>query len=111
VADPEATGLADRIRWARPDLLLVAFGQPKGERWIAKHAVDLGVPVSVQVGASIDFVAGRVRRAPRWMQRTGLEWAYRTWLEPRRLAGRYVRNGLFLLRQLALGPRRPASSS
>jgi exopolysaccharide biosynthesis WecB/TagA/CpsF family protein len=55
------------------------------------------------MGASIDFAAGRVRRAPRWMQRTGLEWLFRLLLEPRRLGGRYLRNGLFLLRRLARG--------
>ena len=81
----EEEAMIDRIRGARPDLLLVAFGQPKGERWIIRHIDRLGVPVSVQVGASLDFVAGRVRRAPRWMQKSGLEWAFRLSLEPRRL--------------------------
>ncbi len=79
--------MLDRIRRARPDLLFVAFGQPKGERWIMRHFEALGVPVSVQVGASLDFAAGRIRRAPRWMQNAGLEWAFRLALEPRRLVG------------------------
>ena len=57
---------------ARPDILFVAFGQPKGEFWIADHLQALGVPVCVQVGASLDFVAGQVRRAPRVLQRLGL---------------------------------------
>ncbi len=96
----EEEALVDRIRAARPDLLFVAFGQPKGERWIVRHLDRLGVPVSVQVGASLDFAAGRVRRAPRWMQKTGLEWAFRLWLEPRRLAGRYARNAWFILRKV-----------
>jgi N-acetylglucosaminyldiphosphoundecaprenol N-acetyl-beta-D-mannosaminyltransferase len=96
----EEEALVDRIRAARPDLLFVAFGQPKGERWIVRHLDRLGVPVSVQIGASLDFAAGRVRRAPRWMQRTGLEWAFRLWLEPRRLAGRYARNAWFILRKV-----------
>ena len=88
----EEEALLDRIRMARPDLLFVAFGQPKGERWIVRHFERLAVPVSVQVGASLDFAAGRVRRAPRWMQKTGLEWAFRLSLEPRRLLGRYAGN-------------------
>jgi N-acetylglucosaminyldiphosphoundecaprenol N-acetyl-beta-D-mannosaminyltransferase len=97
----EHAALVARIRDARPDLLLVAFGQPKGERWLHAHHRELGVPAGVQVGASLDFVAGRVRRAPRWLQRGRLEWAYRLALEPRRLAGRYWQNGLFLLRMTA----------
>lgn len=96
----EKRALLGRIRDAAPDLLFVAFGQPEGERWIVRHHEDLGVPVSVQVGASLDFAAGRVARAPRWMQRSGLEWVFRLGLEPRRLAGRYARNGWFALRQL-----------
>lgn len=104
----ELTRLLDLIRTARPDLLLVAFGQPKGEFWIAEHLEALGVPVSVQIGATLDFVAGRVRRAPRWLQRVGLEWAYRMWLEPRRLAPRYARNAAFLARRVASDFLRPA---
>lgn len=88
----------ERIRAARPDILFVAFGQPKGEFWIADRLDPLGVPVCVQVGATLDFVAGRVRRSPRWMQKTGLEWVYRMLQEPRRLARRYLDNGLFLVR-------------
>jgi N-acetylglucosaminyldiphosphoundecaprenol N-acetyl-beta-D-mannosaminyltransferase len=97
----EHSALLDRIRAARPDILFVAFGQPKGESWIAQHREELGVPVCVQVGASLDFVAGRVRRAPRGLQKVGLEWAYRIWLEPSRLAPRYARNARFLLGRVA----------
>ena len=79
-----------RIREARPDLLLVSFGCPKQEKWIAMHYRSLGVPVVIGVGASLDFLADRVRRAPQWMQRTGLEWSYRLVQEPRRLFGRYA---------------------
>jgi N-acetylglucosaminyldiphosphoundecaprenol N-acetyl-beta-D-mannosaminyltransferase len=97
----EHAALLGRIRAAGPDILFVAFGQPKGETWIARNVEALGVPVCVQVGASLDFVAGRVRRAPRLLQRLGMEWAYRMWLEPSRLAPRYARNARFLLRMLA----------
>ncbi|MBO0698083.1 MAG: WecB/TagA/CpsF family glycosyltransferase [Zavarzinella sp.] len=87
-----------RVRAARPDILIAAFGQPKGELWLAEHMDRLGVPVGVQLGATLDFVAGRVRRSPRWMQKTGLEWVYRMAQEPRRLAGRYFGNILFVLK-------------
>lgn len=100
LAPAERERLIEDIRAVRPDILFVALGQPKGELWIAEHHEALGVPVSVQVGAAIDFVAGRVRRAPRGLQRVGMEWAYRMWLEPRRLAPRYARNALFLARML-----------
>ena len=73
----EEEQLIGRIRSACPDILLIAFGQPKGERWIDRHLEELGVPAVVQVGAAFDFAAGRVRRAPRWMQRIGLETPFR----------------------------------
>ena len=104
----EQEALEARIRSARPDILFVAFGQPKGERWIDQHFEKLGVPVSVQVGASLEFAAGRIRRAPRWMQKTGLEWAFRLGLEPRRLFGRYARNAWFIARMVARDLRRAA---
>jgi len=94
----EHADLFEQIRAARPDLMFVAFGQPKGELWVAEHSRALGVPVTAQVGATLDFLAGRVRRAPRWLQRLGLEWAYRLFLEPRRLVSRYARNGWFLIK-------------
>lgn len=84
------------IRTAKPDILLVAFGQPKGEKWIAEHYQSLGVPVSIQVGASFDFAAGRIERAPLWVQKIGFEWAHRTLGDPKRLLPRYYRNFRFL---------------
>ena len=75
--------LRDRIRSARPHLLIVAAGQPLGERWLSAHCDDLGVPVGVNLGASIDFAARRIQRAPRWMQKSGFEWAFRLMMEPR----------------------------
>ena len=90
--------LIGRIRQARPDLLLVAFGQPKGELWLAEHCRQLDVPVCVQVGASFDFVAGRVERAPRWIQRIGMEWVYRIAQEPKRMVPRYGRDAAFLVK-------------
>jgi N-acetylglucosaminyldiphosphoundecaprenol N-acetyl-beta-D-mannosaminyltransferase len=79
-----------RVRAAKPDLLLVSFGCPKQEKWIAMHYRSLGVPVTAGVGATIDFLAGEVKRAPVWMQRSGTEWIFRLAQEPRRLFRRYV---------------------
>ena len=104
--------IAERIREAKPDLLLVAFGCPKQEKWIAMNYRSLGVPVSIGVGATIDFLAGQVKRAPVWMQQSGTEWIFRLVQEPRRLFKRYVRDiGVFGSRMAAqywmLRPRHP----
>jgi N-acetylglucosaminyldiphosphoundecaprenol N-acetyl-beta-D-mannosaminyltransferase len=79
-----------RIRAAKPDLLFVSFGCPKQEKWVAMHYRNLGVPVTAGVGATIDFLAGQVKRAPAWMQRSGSEWIFRLAQEPRRLFRRYL---------------------
>jgi N-acetylglucosaminyldiphosphoundecaprenol N-acetyl-beta-D-mannosaminyltransferase len=94
----EEADLIETIRAARPDLLFVALGQPKGEIWLHERYKELSVPVSVQVGASIDFAAARIRRAPRWIQRICMETPYRILQEPWRLAPRYFKNALFLVR-------------
>jgi len=78
-----------RIRETKADILFVSFGCPKQEKWLAMNFKEAGVPVSIGVGATIDFLAGTLKRAPMWMRRSGLEWFYRTAQEPRRLAGRY----------------------
>ena len=96
----EHTDLIDRIRRAEPDLLFVALGQPKGELWLAENIDSLGVPACVQIGASLDFVAGRVRRAPRWIQRIGAEWFYRITREPRRMLPRYAADAMFMIRAM-----------
>lgn len=82
--------ILDEIRSARPDVLLVAFGNPKQEKWIAMHAREIGIPVMIGVGGTLDFIAGVRRRAPVWMQRLGLEWSHRLMQEPGRLWRRYV---------------------
>lgn len=97
---PGVDDLIRQVRSAHPDLLFVALGQPKGEFWLAKHLDALGVPVSAQVGATLDFVAGRVRRAPKVVQRIGMEWAFRIYTDPRRLAPRYWKNARFLFKQV-----------
>lgn len=101
--------ILERIRTAKPDILLIAFGQPKGERWMFENYQATGVPVSVQVGASLDFAAGRVSRAPLWIQKICMEWAYRLCLEPRRLFSRYARNAWFIL-QMLIGSLLPGSA-
>jgi N-acetylglucosaminyldiphosphoundecaprenol N-acetyl-beta-D-mannosaminyltransferase len=94
----------ERIRLAKPDILLVAFGNPKQEKWIRMHSKRLGVPVSIGIGGSMDMIIGDVQRAPVWMQRSGLEWLGRCLQEPRRLAPRYWRNfnGIALRLPIAL---------
>ena len=98
----EHEALIMRIRAAHADILMTAFTMPKGELWLAANCQLTGVPVSVNIGAGIDFAAGRKRRAPRWMQKSGLEWSYRLLLEPRRLFGRYASNALFIARIMVL---------
>jgi N-acetylglucosaminyldiphosphoundecaprenol N-acetyl-beta-D-mannosaminyltransferase len=87
-----------KIKAAKPDVLLVALGQPKGEYWIEEHYQELGIPMSIQVGASFDFVAGKAKRAPVVFQKIGLEWLYRACHDPRRLVPRYTKNLLYLIR-------------
>jgi N-acetylglucosaminyldiphosphoundecaprenol N-acetyl-beta-D-mannosaminyltransferase len=89
-----------RIEEAQPEILLVAFGNPKQEEWIAMHRDRLKVPVCIGIGGALDMLSGTVPRAPRWMQRNGLEWLHRTLHEPRRLAARYLADALCLLRHL-----------
>jgi N-acetylglucosaminyldiphosphoundecaprenol N-acetyl-beta-D-mannosaminyltransferase len=75
---------------ARPDILFIALETPQKELFQARHRAALGVPFTMGVGGSFDVLAGRRRRAPKWAQRSGLEWAFRLAQEPRRLAGRYA---------------------
>jgi N-acetylglucosaminyldiphosphoundecaprenol N-acetyl-beta-D-mannosaminyltransferase len=107
----EADEVAERIRRAAPDLVLVALGAPKQEIWSHTRAERLKPAVLIGVGASLDFVAGIQKRAPSWMSKVGLEWLYRLAQEPRRLAARYLLRdpefGLILLRQLAQRAKRP----
>ena len=82
------------IEEARPDLLVVGLGAPKQELWVHEYSPQLRAKVALCVGATIDFLAGHRRRAPKWMQRIGLEWLHRMLCEPRRLAGRYLRDAV-----------------
>ncbi len=94
----ETARLQAQIAAARPDILWVGLSTPKQEKFMAEFLPKLNVTLMAGVGAAFDFHSGRVRQAPRWMQRSGLEWLYRLCSEPRRLARRYFRNNpLFLL--------------
>lgn len=90
--DDPATGArtADDIAALECDLVLLAIGGGRQERWIRLHRHRLGTGVIVGVGSAVDFLAGTRRRAPRWAQRHGLEWLFRLLQEPRRLARRYL---------------------
>jgi hypothetical protein len=78
------------VREAHPDMLFVAMGTPKQERWIYNHLDALGVPVCIGVGGVFNFITGRIPRAPHLLQHLGLEWLFRLALEPRRLWRRYL---------------------
>lgn len=85
------------IRAARPDLLLVALGVPKQEKWIAAHLAALDVPVAIGVGGTLDVMAGVMKRAPHWMQKAKLEWLFRGLMQPKR-AGRLLALPKFVLK-------------
>jgi len=88
----ELAQLQETVRTARPDVFWVGLSTPKQEKFMAEFLPKLDVTLMIGVGAAFDFHAGRVKQAPRWMQRSGLEWFYRLCQEPRRLAKRYLTN-------------------
>jgi N-acetylglucosaminyldiphosphoundecaprenol N-acetyl-beta-D-mannosaminyltransferase len=116
--DPaELAGIVERLRAAEADLVYVALGFPKQERLIAQLRRELPDACFLGLGITLSFVAGDVARAPRWMQRCGLEWIHRLIQEPRRLFRRYVVLGLPFAAELALRVligrirRRPSSAA
>ncbi len=94
--DDEPGIIAD-IKEKHPDLLLAALGVPKQEKWIRAHKEELGVPLSIGVGGTLDVMAGVMKRAPRWMQKAKLEWLFRGMLQPKR-AGRLLALPKFVLK-------------
>ena len=97
----ELARLQAQVSAARPDIFWVGLSTPKQEKFMAEYLPRLDVTLMIGVGAAFDFHSGRVRQAPRWMQRSGLEWFHRLCSEPRRLARRYGRNNpLFVLKFL-----------
>lgn len=77
--------LAEKIKQAKPDILFVGMGSPKQEKFINTYQARIGVPVCMGVGGSFDVISGKKKRAPQWMQNSGLEWSYRFFIEPTRI--------------------------
>ena len=100
-SEEEERNMVNMIKEANPHMLFVAFGAPKQDMWIAKHRDELQVPVAVGVGGVFNFLTGRVRRAPNWMQQHGLEWLFRVMQEPRRLWRRYFLQDMPIITQMA----------
>jgi N-acetylglucosaminyldiphosphoundecaprenol N-acetyl-beta-D-mannosaminyltransferase len=101
LTDQEENGLQQFVAKLKPDLLWVGLSTPKQEKFMAEHWQKLDATLFVGVGAAFDLHAGRIRQAPRWMQRSGLEWLFRLSCEPRRLWKRYLKNNpLFVARAL-----------
>jgi N-acetylglucosaminyldiphosphoundecaprenol N-acetyl-beta-D-mannosaminyltransferase len=109
--DMDHAGASAAVAQADPDVLLVAFGAPKQDKWIRMNLHRLGGPVAMGIGASLDFIAGAQTRAPRWVQALAMEWFWRLCSQPRRLFKRYSSNLIFLtliLIRLAFVRLRPA---
>ncbi len=103
--------VAAEVAESGADLLFVGMPSPRKERFLMENRQRLNVPFAMGVGGSFDVLAGKVRRAPRLLQRSGLEWAFRLMQEPRRLAGRYLAcNSRFLLLLLRARLNRHAAS-
>lgn len=106
LTDDEYRAHADMINESNADLIWVGLSTPKQERWMARMRPMLRAPVLLGVGAAFDFHTGRVKQAPTWIQRAGLEWSYRLMREPRRLWRRYlVNNPRFVASVLRHRPR------
>jgi N-acetylglucosaminyldiphosphoundecaprenol N-acetyl-beta-D-mannosaminyltransferase len=102
LSEAEEQAMIDRIAAARPDIVWVGLSTPKQERWMARYVGRLRVPVLIGVGAAFDMHAGVKKQAPRWMQRSGLEWLFRLAAEPRRLGRRYLINNPWFVWRLLL---------
>ncbi len=96
MTDEEDRATVAKIDAAAPDFLWVGLGAPKQERWMAEHQGKVK-GFMVGVGAGFDYLAGNIKRAPEWMQERSLEWVYRMWQEPGRLAGRYLHSNVKFL--------------
>lgn len=100
--EPARSGeVADLIRTAATDVLLVAMGAPRQELWIQQYAGRCGAPVTLGVGGLFDYYSGNIPRAPRWMRRAGLEWVHRLRQEPKRLWRRYLLGNWTFLARIA----------
>lgn len=95
--EQEMNKIKAQIQDVHPDILIVGLGCPKQEKFMYYHCKELGVPISFGLGASIDFEAGNIKRAPKWMSNHGLEWLYRFSKEPKRLFKRYFVDDLKII--------------
>ena len=95
--EQEMNKIKTQIQDVHPDILIVVLGCPKQEKFMYYHCKELGVPISFGLGASIDFEAGNIKRAPKWMSNHGLEWLYRFSKEPKRLFKRYFVDDLKII--------------
>jgi N-acetylglucosaminyldiphosphoundecaprenol N-acetyl-beta-D-mannosaminyltransferase len=111
IAALESDEVIARINDTKPDIVWVGLGTPKQEHWMAQHVGRLSASALVGVGAAFDFHAGLQRQAPRWMQRSGLEWLFRLANEPRRLWRRYLINNSLFVWLTLLQMWRPRSPS
>ncbi len=93
----EHQAIIEEIAGANPDIVWVGISTPKQERWMSTHRKQLSTPVLIGVGAAFDFLSGKKPQAPRWIQRSGLEWLFRLLSEPRRLWRRYAEYPYFAL--------------
>lgn len=87
--EKELSSINQKISSAAPDILIACFGCPKQEKWVYENYKKYSASVSICAGATVDFLAGNVKRAPRWMSEHGLEWFYRFIQEPKRMFKRY----------------------
>lgn len=95
--EQEMNKIKTQIQEVHPDILIVGLGCPKQEKFMYYHCKELGVPITFGLGASIDFEAGNIKRAPKWMSNHGLEWLYRFSKEPKRLFKRYFVDDLKII--------------
>lgn len=90
----EMDKIKEMVKKSAPDILIVGLGCPKQEKFMYYNCQNLGVPISFGLGASLDFEAGNVKRAPKWMANHGLEWLFRITQDPKRMAKRYLLNDM-----------------
>lgn len=94
----ESKSIAEDINKSSADILFVAFSSPMKEFWIREHMEIMQVPFAMGVGGSFDVIAGKTTRAPKWMQKCGLEWFHRFIQEPRRMFKRYIIGNIMFIR-------------
>jgi N-acetylglucosaminyldiphosphoundecaprenol N-acetyl-beta-D-mannosaminyltransferase len=93
--------IVEQLRIAKPEILFVALGCPRQEKWINKHKDEIGIKIGVGVGAALDYYAGSRRRSPLILQKVGLEWLWRLISEPRRMIKRYLIQDIpFLIKKI-----------